>query len=606
MSIFHRHQLHPQSFLKLLTIFLPLFCLLSWAASTTIPPPSSALAASYVLKSRGYSLFATLIAVGADSWDGTGTVLAPSDFAFSFAAAKFTDRRFPPPRPSAALLLRHTLKEPLTWHNLTARGNGHELLTWHTNHCVTVSKGINGNLVVGEGKKLISAVKIRHPNLYVDDHLTVHGIDDVMDPASVSNCSDPNRTAKVKSEIDRSFLDHAVRSLRRRGFGVVATAMSIKRADLITSTDITVLAPSDASLFSVADGLRYDFLHHVLPKRHRFTDIATLSKGTAMETLSPNKTVVIGSKNGDVTVNGVAIHSSEVYHNRWIVVLSVSRSIDDAGNSEAKAQNSGNVPDSVNESGDFIGENQFAAGISSSPSPAPSYFQFPGKFSEEDAVFQYLPAEKLVPSRTGEHGQGEAGETSLRSPSLAAEFIFGQRIPGDVSVFEESSSRSPVTRYFGDSEVNTQFPNKISVSEDARVQFPAGEIQSPASARAAEGSRLSPSPAAGRKHLTDGVVSSISLAVEGIDLLCPVTVRSLRESSAYVEKSAPSTGSGQLSEKLVQSGPSHEHNSFAKQVVKFVPSDENESGESREPIDNDRLSTTLGLLTKEKLSAAKF
>ncbi|KAE9459868.1 hypothetical protein C3L33_08206, partial [Rhododendron williamsianum] len=356
MTIFdlHHYQGRGLYFFKLLAISVPLFGLLAWASSTptTTPlqpptPPPSALSASRSLKTSGYSIFAALIAATANtsSWNGTGTVLAPPDFAFSLASAKLNDnhrRR----RPSASLLLHHTLQEPLTWHALSARATGHQLPTWHPNRCVFLSKRSNANLGISISPRQHSsptvAVKIRRPDLYVDDHLTVHGIDDVLDPTSLSTCSFPHPTAYVESQIDRSFLDHAVRTLKRRGFSVVATAMAIKRSILLRQKEITVFAPSDASLFSYSDGFRFDFLRHVVPKRRRFADIASV-EGTAIETLSPNKSVVIRSRNGDVTVNGIAIRSLEVYRNRWIVVFSVSRSVDD---DEDDVSDTGDVSDS--------------------------------------------------------------------------------------------------------------------------------------------------------------------------------------------------------------------------------------------------------------------
>ncbi|XP_058225107.1 fasciclin-like arabinogalactan protein 21 [Rhododendron vialii] len=338
MAIFHLHHYQGRGlyFFKLLAISLPLFCLLAWASSTptttpsqppTTPPPS----ASQSLKTSGYSVFAALITATANtsSWNGTGTVLAPPDFAFSSAAAKLNDNRR---RPSASLLLHHTLQEPLTWHALSAHATGHQLPTWRPNRCVFLSKGSNANLGISisprQHSSPIAAVKIKRPDLYVDDHLTVHGVDDVLDPTSLSACSFPDPTARVESQIDRSFLDHAVRALKRRGFGVVATAMAIRRSILLRQKEITVFAPSDASLFSYSDGFRFDFLRHVVPERRRFADIASV-EGTAIETLSPNKSVVFRSRNGYVTVNGVAIRSLEVYRNRWIVVFPVSRSVDD-------------------------------------------------------------------------------------------------------------------------------------------------------------------------------------------------------------------------------------------------------------------------------------
>ncbi|XP_028116700.1 fasciclin-like arabinogalactan protein 21 [Camellia sinensis] len=310
--------------LRLKLRLFTLFCLLSLASSTTTtPPPSTALTASQVLKTRGYHLFGSLIASAAastDSWNGTGTVFAPPDFAFSSTTAKFNNYgRSPPPRPSISLLLSHTLKQPLTWNNLTAFADAHELRTWKTNRCLFVSKGFNGDLALAGSKKPISAVQIRQPDLYLNDRLTIHGVDGVLDPNSVSKCMFPDQTLLIKpGGVDpspsqsQSPLDHAVKALSKRGFSMVATAMAVKRSELINLDAITVFAPSDSSLLSESNGFRFDFLRHVVPGRFLFNDIARLLAGTTMETLSPHKTVVIGSANGVVTVNGVAIHSSEL------------------------------------------------------------------------------------------------------------------------------------------------------------------------------------------------------------------------------------------------------------------------------------------------------
>ncbi|KAL6981530.1 hypothetical protein U1Q18_023158 [Sarracenia purpurea var. burkii] len=562
MAIFHvhQHQSRPKSFSKLfITISVPLFCLLSWVSSTTtttlplpIPPPS-AVAASKVLKSRGYSLFAAVITAATagdtESWNGTGTVFAPPDFAFSFAAAKFNNHRrsSPPPRPTASLLLHHTLKEPLTWQNLTARSNGDELPVWHANRCVFISKNFNGRIGIVGAKKSVVTIKIRQPDLYVDEHLVVHGVNDVLEPTFLSKCSFPEQTAPVKSQIDRSFLDHAVRALRKRGFSVVATAMAIKLTDLINLTDFTVFAPSDASLFADSTGFRFDFLNHVVAKRHHFTDIANLSSGTTIETLSPNKKVIIRSENGDVTADGVAIHSSEVYHNRWIVVLSVSRSIDDARDSEARIEIPGRLTDS---------------GHAGTPVFPPIYS---GVSAREDA------------------------------------FVGGL-----------SDSSSPASTYVSDSEVTSQFPGKILEFELTGGQFPRPifpgdetsniESQAPTSnedceqSNAAENPRRSNSPETQGETLPDcrystevspvksnGFVSTISHMVEREEhLFCPVTVRSRLDSGAltslHVKQSPPSTSYGQLSEKLVQSGPSHQFNKLFEVVIESVPSDENVTG----------------------------
>uniref|UniRef100_A0A5B7BMY4 FAS1 domain-containing protein n=1 Tax=Davidia involucrata TaxID=16924 RepID=A0A5B7BMY4_DAVIN len=634
MAIFHLHyQGPPHSFFKLFAISLPLFCLLiSWAASTTPPPPPlSALTAAEALRTRGYSLFAAIIdaaATDTDSWNGTGTILAPPDFAFSFATAKFNSHRHAPPRPSTSLLLYHTLKKTLTWHNLTARSDGHEFRTLYDNRCVFVSKNFNGELSIAGTKKTVIAVKIRQPDLYVDDQLTVHGIDGVLDPSSASKCSFPDQQFKVqiKTEIDRSYLDHAVRALRRRGFSMVATAMAIKRCDLMNLTALTVFAPSDLSLFSASDGFRYDFRYHVVPNRLRFADLARLPVGTEIETTAPNKTVVIGSINGVLTVNGVTVDGSEIYHNQRVVMLSVSRTFDEAGDSEAKSQFSSGFSDSgraevpsraPSYSSDSDVKNQFSDhdGV---PSPAQGYYgdsksRFPGGFSysgragvpstapsyssdsdvksqlaERDGVpspaqSYYGDLKSWFPGGFSDSGPAEVPSTAPSYSNVSgvksqhserdgvpspAQGYFGDsmsRFPGESPGIVDAGMPSPSPSYTSQGESGVGLDDTIGDSRRSPAESPFADLNS--SPAEYPFPNLNPSPVV-LPVCPNGVVSTRSDDVEGQDLFCPETVRTEAAKTVYVAQSPSSADSGQLSEEETQSAPSDT----------YTPSDEHESG----------------------------
>nr|GMD62204.1 fasciclin-like arabinogalactan protein 21 [Ipomoea batatas] len=332
---------------NILTISLPLFCLLiTWAASTattTTPgPPPSVHAAAEILRTRGYSLIAsTLLSTVTSRNNFSGTILAPPDFAFttfSFTAGKFSPNHRVPLRPSAAVLLYHTLREPLMWHNLSSLGDGKELPTFYRGDCLFV-RNSNGavSVSVSAFKKPISAVRIKQPDMYADDHLVVHGVDGVLDPTSGAKCSgsrDHTPAGIHPPLVDRKFLDHAVRAIRRRGFTVAAAGLSIKRSEMLRLGAVSLFAPSDRALFSRHGGFSFDFRSHVLPTRHRLEDLARYPpKITIFPTLAANRTIMVDSVNGAVTVNGVRVNSTEVYLNRWIVVFSVSTSLDyDAGN----------------------------------------------------------------------------------------------------------------------------------------------------------------------------------------------------------------------------------------------------------------------------------
>ncbi|KAF3634386.1 hypothetical protein FXO37_26509 [Capsicum annuum] len=75
------------------------------------------------------------------------------------------------------------------------------------------------------------------------------------------------------------------------------------------------------ALFANPDGFRYDYRHHVVPKRYCFRNLARNGKGAAVvfETLSPKKKLVVNYIDEFVTINGVRVNSIEVYRNRCFV-----------------------------------------------------------------------------------------------------------------------------------------------------------------------------------------------------------------------------------------------------------------------------------------------
>ncbi|KAL6575558.1 hypothetical protein OROHE_000935 [Orobanche hederae] len=134
----------------------------------------------------------------------------------------------------------------------------------------------------------------------------------------------------VKFQLNRTFLDRAMRAWRRTGYNVVAAAMAIRRSEILSLTSLMIFAVSDENLFLKPGGFRYNFRHHVEPIRRRFADFAKITAGgMELGTLAPNKTVLVNSVDGAVNVDGVAVDETEVYRNRWIVVVSLMSSLDD-------------------------------------------------------------------------------------------------------------------------------------------------------------------------------------------------------------------------------------------------------------------------------------
>ncbi|XP_047336085.1 fasciclin-like arabinogalactan protein 21 [Impatiens glandulifera] len=309
---------------------------ISPSPSPAAAPPPSAIAASEFLKKHGYSIFASIISLtsslNSDTWNTTGTIFAPPDFAFSFTTEKFTDHRCSLlPRPSSWLLLLHTLKQTLTWNTLIRQPVDEVLHSWLDDRTIFLYRGVNGETFIATDGNPVSSVRILHPDLYISDNIVIHGVDGVLDPASVSNCLSVNPNSVVRSEIERYYLDHAVRVLRKKGFSVVANALSAKRFNLTRFPAITVFAPSDSNFNSDTDGLNYDVLRHVVPRRMRLKDMEKIPPGTSIETMATDRKIVIRSvehHRGSLTANGFAIDGLEVYHNKWVTVLGISQRLD--------------------------------------------------------------------------------------------------------------------------------------------------------------------------------------------------------------------------------------------------------------------------------------
>lgn len=416
----------------------------------------------------------------------------------------------------------------------------------------------------------------------MDDHLTVHGIDGVLDPTSASKCFLPNPTVEIKSQVDRSFLDHAIRALNRRGFTIVATAMAIKRLDLLRLKAVTVFAPADETLFSSSDGFRYDFLHHVVPKRLRLMELSRVPAGTLMETMAPNKMVVTGETDGSLTINGVKINLTEVYYNPWIVVVSVARSLDDT-----TADVSGKLLDSGN---DRV------------PSPSPDYSTVINQFSGElsDSSKDRIPASapNFEVNSQSPTGFSVSGFTGV--PSAAQDYSNGiSEFSGDTSDSVNTGTPSPSPAYNGDSDVRNEFNHfrvpspapmfsreavnsmenlspatkqefvtdyNDGISSQSPSPIHSGEAKTVVGSSAPASEQVyvpsnappSPSPSPAGSTLTDrrcspaifnGVDSAVLLGIEGGDLFCPVTVRKLEElNTGDVDQFLPSDALSQLSE----------------------------------------------------------
>lgn len=344
----------------------------------------------------------------------------------------------------------------------------------------------------------------------MDEHLTVHGIDGVLDPSFATKCSVPyiEPTADaVSRQVNRIFLDRAMRGLWRKGYNVVAAAMAIRRSELLSLTSVTVFAVSDETLFMKPDGFRFDFRHHVVPIRQRFVDFEKSGR-LELFTLAPNKTVIVETVDGAVNVDGVAMKMVEVYHNRWIVVLSVASSLDDVADTH---------------------RNTKIATKNLVPSPSP--FSIVSTKGSLPKVFSPAPAytedSRRVPSPSG----NSADEDSRRVPSPSP-------FSGDSADEYSPKFSSPAPWYIPSWAIDS---DSVRTPSPAPVPSSESPSSSPSPPQEIEFAQYPESPPLATDEIT---VSNCHLnavaanGVEGGDLLCPVT-RAARQLLSDVEESRP-------------------------------------------------------------------
>uniref|UniRef100_A0A3Q7HL06 FAS1 domain-containing protein n=1 Tax=Solanum lycopersicum TaxID=4081 RepID=A0A3Q7HL06_SOLLC len=440
------------------------FFLLSCPSSTqTPPPPSSAHAAAAALRNRGYSLFASIID-STNNYNFSGTIFAPPDFSFS---ANIRPSR---PRPSSLLLRYHTLKPPLTWAKLFSNNEQVGVQTLYNNNCLFFFKTSTGHLSISSTQNSIGFVKIRQPDIYVDNHLTVHGIDGVLDPTSARKCSVQHQASVIvqSQRHRRSLLDHAIRALRRRRFTVAATALTIKRPELLTLASLTVFAPSDIAFFSQPRGFHYDYRHHLLPQRYRFGDLAT-NTPMVIQTLAPNKTLLVNFVDGVLTVNGVIANSTEVYRNRWIVVLSVSMSLDNAGYS---LHYGSFVPSPSPATMDILFLDDTVNGSVKSPSPETMEIRYPDEITNPSV-------ESPSPETMGFDYPYEINNPSVESPSPETmRFVYPDEI-------NNGGVPASMDMYYPEERIDAsvgRFQSPLAVIMDERITNFSTSVESPSPA----------------------------------------------------------------------------------------------------------------------------
>ncbi|CAL0306596.1 unnamed protein product [Lupinus luteus] len=138
----------------------------------------------------------------------------------------------------------------------------------------------------------------------------------------------PDANAANSSSI-RVMLRDAMFRLRNNGFSIVALAMKVKYAHLVSLNNMTIFAVDDLSIFSGSHSYIDNVRFHIVPNRYLLiADLEKLPVGTPLPTLERGQPLMITTSGGGTTlapmrINYVRIKSSDVIRNVRIVVHSV-------------------------------------------------------------------------------------------------------------------------------------------------------------------------------------------------------------------------------------------------------------------------------------------
>lgn len=117
--------------------------------------------------------------------------------------------------------------------------------------------------------------------------------------------------------------------LRNNGFSILALAMKVKYAELVTLNNMTVFAVDDFSIFSGSHSYISNVRFHIVPNHYlTMADLEKLPVGTPLPSLERGQTLIVTTSGGGLTaapmrINYVRIKVPDVVHNIKIAVHSV-------------------------------------------------------------------------------------------------------------------------------------------------------------------------------------------------------------------------------------------------------------------------------------------
>ncbi|KAL4196027.1 hypothetical protein AMTRI_Chr04g244000 [Amborella trichopoda] len=326
--------------------------------TTAYPPfpyyPETHTSLAPILSNLGYKELAMAVPFFYDSylssWTGPATVFGTNDTAIRSCS-----------HCSRTQILKERIVPGLfTYHHLSKLAHGTKIQTMRSDRCITVT---TMNSTENTAKILIDGVQITRPDLFIDDLLVIHGLDDFVFPLSPLSCFSPEKPPLTENANDmpendtstmsptpdnatdvgkmtpssapatfpaismRLSLRDAMLRLRASGFGIVALVLRAKYPELVELGNMTIFAPDDASIFSGGYAYVNNVRFHIVPDRYlKGSDLAQLHLGSSLQTLVRGQELVVtnaGSSVGSLRINYVPLKGPDAVYNSRIVVHSI-------------------------------------------------------------------------------------------------------------------------------------------------------------------------------------------------------------------------------------------------------------------------------------------
>ncbi|KAL1326951.1 hypothetical protein HN51_037060 [Arachis hypogaea] len=309
----------------------------SFFSHTALLPPILSHLGFHELATAAPSLSDTAT-TASTAWTGPSTIFAPSDSSLRTC--------FSCSVPS--LLREHIVPGLFTIDYLRRLAFGTKIETLSPGRCITVtSDSIQPNTTAS--KVFIGGVEITQPDLFNNGMIVVHGLQGFVSPLSPFSCDVERMTslsfpfhpdhrsgqhlqtpgATVQPAVMRLMLRDAMLRLRNNGFSILALAMKVKYAELVTLNNMTVFAVDDLSIFSGSHSYISNVRFHIVPNHYlSIADLEKLPVGTALPTLERGQPLLITTSGGGVTmapmrINYVRVKVADVIRNVKIVIHGV-------------------------------------------------------------------------------------------------------------------------------------------------------------------------------------------------------------------------------------------------------------------------------------------